>query len=136
MWLSGSLRARQLLGCQFTPVPLAQLAGQRVLGGVHVDAAGIELPEPVVPEPEIDPDSQPEPLCDSRWSFAEQTRRLLDAKRYIEGVTGPEHPVHAGRGALLFPQVARPYEGSHAAFVNVALRGSQRPGIAGQRRSA
>jgi hypothetical protein len=37
---------------------------------------------PEIPEPEIDEDDQPEPLCDSRWSFAEQTRALIESKNY------------------------------------------------------
>lgn len=37
---------------------------------------------PAIPEPEVDEDDQPEPLCDSRWSFAVQTRRLIASKNY------------------------------------------------------
>ena len=39
---------------------------------------------PRSPEPEIDEDDQPEPLCDSRWSFAEQTRRLIESKNWSQ----------------------------------------------------
>ena len=50
---------------------------------VRQDARSIELPELPDPiEPEIDEDDQPEPLCDSRWSFAEQTRALIASRDY------------------------------------------------------
>ncbi len=46
------------------------------------DTDGLPLvPDP--PEPEIDEDDQPEPLVDSRWSFAEQVRALIDSKKYL-----------------------------------------------------
>lgn len=38
---------------------------------------------PRAPEPEVDEDGQPEPVCDSRWSFEEQTRALIESKRYL-----------------------------------------------------
>jgi hypothetical protein len=38
---------------------------------------------PIPSEPEIDEDDQPDPLCDSRWSFAEQTRALIESKKYL-----------------------------------------------------
>jgi hypothetical protein len=43
------------------------------------------IPPPSVPDPplsEVDEDDQPEPLCDSRWSFAEQTRAMIESKNY------------------------------------------------------
>ena len=49
---------------------------------VRVDVDESELPEPLVPEPVIDHDHHPEPLCDSRWDFAEQCRRLIASKAY------------------------------------------------------
>lgn len=39
------------------------------------------VPDP--PEPEVDEDDQPQPLCDSRWTFAEQTMALIESKRYL-----------------------------------------------------
>lgn len=61
-----------------------------ILNSVHVDADMFDLPDvPEVPQPVIDYDSQPEPLCDSRWDFAEQCRRLIRSKNYTNGeVTG------------------------------------------------
>jgi hypothetical protein len=51
-----------------------------------IDAAGeVALPElPDLPEAEIDEAAQPMGLIDSRWSFAEQTRRLIAAKNYAQ----------------------------------------------------
>ena len=48
---------------------------------VRLDADDYDLLTPRVPEAELD---QPPgvPLVDSRWSFAEQTDRLLRCKRY------------------------------------------------------
>ena len=56
---------------------------QSILDTVRVDAREFDLPElPEVPQAELDADAQPTPLCDSRWSFAEQCRRLIASKRY------------------------------------------------------
>jgi hypothetical protein len=56
-----------------------------IIESVRVDPGDIELPElPEIPEADVDIDAQPEPLCDSQWSFAEQTQRLLASKRYEE----------------------------------------------------
>ena len=56
---------------------------QEILETIRMDADGFDLPTPVVPEAELDPD-QPPPLglCSSRWSFAMQTRALLASKDY------------------------------------------------------
>jgi hypothetical protein len=62
---------------------------QEVLNDVRVDASMFELPpKPPVPQPVIDYDSQPEPLCSSRWDFVEQCRRLIAAKNYTDGELG------------------------------------------------
>ena len=54
-----------------------------LLETVRIDADMFDLPEiPAVPEPIIDYDSHPEPLCDSRWDFAEQCSRLIASKNY------------------------------------------------------
>ncbi|MGZ4563079.1 MAG: hypothetical protein ACXVX6_05780, partial [Mycobacterium sp.] len=51
-----------------------------VLDEVDIDVDQFELPDiPELPEAELDGD-QPEPLLDSRWDFAEQCRRLIEAK--------------------------------------------------------
>jgi hypothetical protein len=42
----------------------------------------IELPPIVIPDPEIDETLQGKPLISSRWSWPEQTRALIDRKRY------------------------------------------------------
>ena len=56
---------------------------QTILDEVEVDADQFDLPEPVVPEADLDPDREmPEPLCDSRWTFAEQCERLIASKNY------------------------------------------------------
>jgi hypothetical protein len=48
----------------------------------RVDADDFDLPPvPVVPDPELNRD-QPLPLLDSRWSFADQCRRLVASKAY------------------------------------------------------
>jgi hypothetical protein len=62
---------------------------QEVLDEVRVDASMFNLPPvPDIPEPVIDYDSQPEPLCDSRWDFTEQCRRLIASKNYDDGHVG------------------------------------------------
>ena len=45
-------------------------------------------PIPAVPEPVIDHDQPSEPLCDSRWEFAEQCRRLIASKNYDTNGSG------------------------------------------------
>ena len=55
---------------------------EAILDTVRVDADQFDLPElPEIPVAELNGD-RPEPLFDSRWSFAEQTRRLIASKRY------------------------------------------------------
>lgn len=57
-----------------------------ILDDVWVDADEFELPPAVIPEAELHPDrEQPMPLCDSRWSYTEQTRRLIASKQYTNG---------------------------------------------------
>jgi hypothetical protein len=59
---------------------------QEILDTVRMSTQGFELPAiPDIPEPDIDTTDQPEPLCDSRWSFAEQTDRLIASKNYDNG---------------------------------------------------
>jgi hypothetical protein len=54
-----------------------------LLDTVRIDAGMFDLPPiPEVPEPVIDHDRHPEPLCDSRWNFTEQCRRLIAWKNY------------------------------------------------------
>jgi hypothetical protein len=56
---------------------------QQILDTVRMSTQGFTLPEiPDIPEAEIDTASQPEPLCDSRWSFAHQNDRLKASKNY------------------------------------------------------
>jgi hypothetical protein len=42
----------------------------------------IYLPEPEIPEPEINTDLQPQPLISTDWPWHEQTRALIERKRY------------------------------------------------------
>jgi hypothetical protein len=71
---------------------LAEMRDQirELLDAVRVDPASVDLPTvPEIPVAEFDPDrEQPMPLCDSRWSFAEQTRRLIASKNYANGEAG------------------------------------------------
>lgn len=54
-----------------------------ILDDVWVGADDLELPPAVISEAQLDPNRvQPMPLCDSRWSFTEQTRRLIALKNY------------------------------------------------------
>lgn len=48
---------------------------------LRVDVDDFELPAPVVPEAQLD-EVYRLPLLDSRWSFEEQCRRLIDSKAY------------------------------------------------------
>jgi hypothetical protein len=62
---------------------------QEVLDEVRIDASMFDLPPvPDIPEPVIDSVNQPEPLCDSRWDFTEQCRRLIASKNYTDGEAG------------------------------------------------
>jgi hypothetical protein len=56
---------------------------QEILDTVRMSTQGFTLPAiPDFPEAEIDAAGQPEALCDSRWSFADQTDRLFAEKNY------------------------------------------------------
>jgi hypothetical protein len=62
---------------------------QRLIRSVQVDVDGFDPPDIEVPEAQLNgasPDG--EPLCDSSWSFAEQTRRLIASKKYDDGEVG------------------------------------------------
>ena len=64
----------------------AQLdAIQEILDNVTVDPEQFDLPEPVIPEAEVDPDDQPLGLCDSRWDLDVQIERLIASKNYRNG---------------------------------------------------
>jgi hypothetical protein len=52
---------------------------------MQIDVGDLELPEPVVPEPDMDGRVYPLPLLDSGWSFAEGCRRLIASKAYRNG---------------------------------------------------
>jgi len=57
---------------------------------LRIDADDFVLPEIVVPDPVLNGATHGKPLCDSRWPFAEQRRRLIDSKAYRdEGEVGP-----------------------------------------------
>ena len=57
---------------------------------IRVDTSGYELPEPPeVPEPEIEVEPDGKPLVDSDWDFAEQCRRLIASKAYVDGSEQP-----------------------------------------------
>jgi hypothetical protein len=59
-----------------------------ILDTVRVDADRFDLPElPDIPQG-VQLNGQPEPLCDSNWSFAEQTRRLIASKNYNNDEVG------------------------------------------------
>ena len=64
---------------------LAELADEipEVIASAAADVKVTDLPAlPEIPRPRPVELGAPEPLCDSSWSFAEQTRRLLASKRY------------------------------------------------------
>jgi hypothetical protein len=44
-----------------------------------------ELPEPEIPEPEVDPEAHGKPIVSSDWDWAEATRALIARKKYAEG---------------------------------------------------
>ena len=48
----------------------------------------VDLPEPEIPEPEINRSLQGEPLLSSEWSWADQTRALIARKAYKNGGAG------------------------------------------------
>lgn len=55
---------------------------EALMDDVRVDPDRFDLPEPVIPEAEVDEYSQPEALCDSRWELSEQIERLIESKNY------------------------------------------------------
>ena len=54
----------------------------RINGAMQFDIGDFELPEPVVPTAVIDEEAHPLPLFSTQESWADQTRRLMRAKRY------------------------------------------------------
>jgi hypothetical protein len=54
---------------------------------LYLDPGDVELPPIVVPGAELNGAVHPLPLLDSRWSFAEQCRALIDSKAYGNGGT-------------------------------------------------
>jgi hypothetical protein len=61
---------------------LEEIESQARLSTADLD---IELPPIEIPAPEVDESLQGTPLLSSRWSWAEQTRALIDRKRYVNG---------------------------------------------------
>jgi hypothetical protein len=57
--------------------------------GMAAGSLDIDLPEAVVPEPEIDESLQGKPLISSSWSWVDQTRALIARKAY-DGAGGEE----------------------------------------------
>jgi hypothetical protein len=57
---------------------------------LHVDADDFDLPDIVIPEPEVgDLEANGEPLIDSGWSYSQAARRLIASKAYrLEGEGG------------------------------------------------
>jgi hypothetical protein len=90
-WRRDAQAAMDAQGADFAPLRAAaaeRLATksdeiQQILSEVHVDADFFDLPRiPEVPQAEIDADAIPVGLCDSAWTFAEQTARLVASKQY------------------------------------------------------
>jgi hypothetical protein len=52
---------------------------------LRVDVDDFDLPDIEIPEAELTLGLAPQPLVDSRWSFAEQCRALIDSKAYRLG---------------------------------------------------
>lgn len=60
----------------------------RLNNELRVSVDDFDLPEiPPIPEPDVDEDAYPLPLLDSRWSFAEQCKKLIDSKAYRQNGT-------------------------------------------------
>ena len=56
---------------------------ERLSEQLSIDPTGYELPpRPALPEPEITVEPDGQPLIDSAWSWAEQSRRLIASKAY------------------------------------------------------
>lgn len=49
---------------------------------LHVDIGDVDLPEAVIPEPEVDGASNGTPLISSAWGWIEQTVALKESKGY------------------------------------------------------
>ena len=49
---------------------------------MRIDGGDLQLPEPIVPTPELNGHRPASPLVDSAWPFAQQCRRLLESKGY------------------------------------------------------
>jgi hypothetical protein len=64
---------------------LEQIESQARMSKADLD---IELPPIEVPEAEIDEGLQGSPLISSAWSWADQTRALINRKRYVNGAGG------------------------------------------------
>jgi hypothetical protein len=52
---------------------------------IATEGLDLDLPAPVIPEPEVAESLQPLPLISSSWPWAENTRRLIARKRYGNG---------------------------------------------------
>jgi hypothetical protein len=67
-------------------VKLAELQTEidAINNALQIDASHFDLPEVVVPEAQLNGEGGT-PLLDSRWTFAEQCRRLIDSKAYRLG---------------------------------------------------
>jgi hypothetical protein len=52
---------------------------------LRIDVDDFDLPDIEIPEAELTLGLAPEPLLDSSWTFAEQSRRLIDSKAYRVG---------------------------------------------------
>lgn len=55
---------------------------EKILADMVIDADDVEFPDVVIPDALIDEDAQPEPMCDSGWSFFDQCQALKASKRY------------------------------------------------------
>jgi len=54
---------------------------------LRINVRDFNLPEIVIPEPYLNGHRPPEPLLDSRWTFAEQCKRLIASKAYAGGAS-------------------------------------------------
>ena len=63
----------------------AQLEEIESQARLSTEALEIELPPIEIPEPDVDESRQGKPLVSSSWPWAEQTRALIDRKRYVNG---------------------------------------------------
>jgi hypothetical protein len=52
---------------------------------LRIDVGDFDLPEIVIPEPELNGHRPQTPPVDSRWPFAEQCQRLIASKAYDRG---------------------------------------------------